>query len=90
MSATFRDLGRRPVDFVEELGMAMELAPPGDDVIMEFGEAINDRHRLSSAPAKNGHSEAGAGARIRQFRPERSARIRRFVELLRMNHGNDI
>ena len=35
---------RRPVHVVEELRMAMDVAPPGDDVVLEVGETVDDRH----------------------------------------------
>ena len=38
---------RRAVDLVEDLGVAMEVAPPGDDIIVELGKAIDDRHGYS-------------------------------------------
>ena len=40
----FGDDPGRPIDVVEELGMAMNVAAPGGDIVVELGEAVNDRH----------------------------------------------
>jgi hypothetical protein len=37
---------------VENLGMTVEVAAPGDDIIVELGKAIDDRHGYSSEDAR--------------------------------------
>ena len=47
----FGDGRRRAVDVVEDLGMAVEVAAPGDDVVVEIGETVDDRHSAISVAA---------------------------------------
>src|SRR5690606_3029938 len=45
------DLRGRPVDVVEKLGVAVEIAPPVGDLVVLFGEAVDDRHAASGCRA---------------------------------------
>ncbi len=46
------DRGGGAVDVVEQLGMGMDVAPPGGDLGMEVGNTIDDRH-LTAPMARN-------------------------------------
>jgi hypothetical protein len=43
----FGDGSRRAMDVEQELGVGMDVAPPGGDLAMQVGNAVHNRHLLS-------------------------------------------
>ena len=42
---------RGAMHVIEEFGMGVQVAPPGLDLVMQVGNAVDDRHRMSSCAA---------------------------------------
>ena len=72
-----RHVGRRAVHVVEQLRMAVEVAPPGGDLVVQVGEAVDDRHRVlrnraESMPARRAEPAATRASRY-TFAPAQRA-----------------